>query len=176
MIESTQSDDGSNALLVAEQQSDATIFSLHRITIDSDVSRFTNAKTIDESIVIQPEHQSMEITNSVGDSNGITNDIVRRRRNSLNAKLQNFDVTTHNGCTGRRSFNENSVRNVQPSNGFNQTKSSQTVLPSTAVASASANASILFDCLDGLSHTLKEQDLRLHQIVHEHKVCDDTDE
>lgn len=136
---------------------------------------------MDDSILIQPEQQCMDITNgnqSVTGSvaympNGNANNpsLYRRRQNSFNSKApptfaevlqsaarsDSISPITINSKFSLPNANRNLCMN-QPNKSIN-TQSH----PATNISTIS--------CPDGLAHALNEQNLRLQQIVHEHKVC-----
>lgn len=151
---------------------------------------------MDESIFIQPEQQRMEITNGhLSDAsqtcnttasvpNGTANvssaSLYRRRRNSFNSKPPPYigDVSTAISHTHRsdsispntmnltKFFQQNTTRSLQSAA---QSSAVMRTLHSTQLQPAPANLSSIA-CPDGLAHTLSEENLRLQQIVHEHKV------
>lgn len=152
---------------------------------------------MDESIFIQPEQQRMEICNGnrsdVSQScntasvpNGTTANVssmslYRRRRNSFNSKPSPniADVTTVTVTQSHRSnsispntmnltkfFQQNPSRSPQSAA---QLSTQMRTLQSIQTQPAPANLSSIA-CPDGLAHTLSEENLRLQQIMHEHKV------
>lgn len=149
---------------------------------------------MDESILIQPEQQRMEILNGnrndsnqlmsatapVPNGNGIvtTMSLYRRRHNSFNSKpppciadmqtmsnvrSDSISPNTMNSkfiLPNNTSISRTMVANVQP-----------TSIRTINTPSQTTNISMI-SCPDGLAHALSEQNLRLQQIVHEHKVSD----
>lgn len=167
---------------------------------------------MDESILIQPEQQRMEIHNGYGNVNGnrseaasqfstynhnnstaivpngtannVSSSLYRRRRNSFNSKPPPYigdmsaAATANNTTIHTRSdsispntmnskfFLQNTTRSLQSTQSVSSTI--MRTLHSTQ-SHAPANLSSI-SCPDGLAHALSEQNLRLQQIVHEHKV------
>lgn len=140
--------------------------------------------TNDESISIQPEHHRMNISNGLAhfDStvnslpNGNANAPLFRRRNSSNTRqppsLADAAIQQINNRSDSISPNT-----INPIGKFNQPSSFRTSLPSaqsvphrlSSTPSTSVNLASI-SCPDGLAHALSEQNIRLQQIVHEHKV------
>lgn len=142
-----------------------------------------NASLMDDSILIQPEQQRMEIFNGNrldynqmstplpnGNSNGTTMPLYRRRRNSFNSKAPPSFVdmtTTANVRSDSISPNAMNSKFVLPS------RTLSTPHPSIRTANSPPHVPTnisMISCPDGLAHALSEQNLRLQQIVHEHKV------
>lgn len=146
--------------------------------------------TMDESIVIQPEQQRMEIFNgNRNDSNqlmsttivpnGNTNtnlSLYRRRRNSFNSKPPPcITDTTSSPYIRSDSISPNTMNSkfVLP-NPMRMLPSIQPTLMrtiNTFSQTATTNLSTI-SCPDGLAHALSEQNLRLQQIVYEHKASE----
>lgn len=147
---------------------------------------------MDESILIQPEQQRMEILNGNGNrndssqlgstatvpngnGNGIANiSLYRRRRNSFNSKPPGIvDVTnTPNVRSDSISPNAMSSKFALP----NASRAFASVQPASIRTISTLSQPItnisMISCPDGLAHALSEQNLRLQQIVHEHKVSE----
>lgn len=149
---------------------------------------------MDESIFIQPEQQRMEICNgnrsdahqvhTASVPNGTANvssvQVNRRRRNSFNAKPPPYvgDViataTSHtrpdsispNTLNSTKFFQQNATRSLHAA-----AAQPTTIMRThhTQSQQAPANLSVI-PCPDGLAHAISEQNLRLQQIVHDHKV------
>lgn len=149
------------------------------------------SSAMDESILIQPEHQQMDISNGnrtdytqssssaaaapVSNGNGIANfPLYRRRNDSYNSKPSPWFTDMPSTSTNVRSDS------ISPN-----TMNSKFVLPSTSrtlnTAQSNSNRTIntpsqpttnisMISSPDGLTHALSEQNLRLQQIVHEHKA------
>lgn len=148
------------------------------------------ANTMDESIVIQPEQQRMEIFNGnrydsnqimsttiVPNGNANTNmSLYRRRRNSFNSKAPPCITDTTSSPYARSdSISPNTMNSkfVLP-NPIRMLPSTQPILMRTNHTfsqTATTNLSTIA-CPDGLAHALSEQNLRLQQIVHEHKASE----
>lgn len=137
---------------------------------------------MDESIFIQPEQSSMDITNghrhdSVTVPNGNINysSLYRRRQSSLNSKhLPTYAEVVGNQSTSR----SDSISPVPINSKFSLTNTNRpspmppkppSIRPLLSTQTSATNISVI-SCPDGLAHTLSEQNLRLQQIVHEHKV------
>lgn len=165
-----------------------TSYNYYRPKVLSDVhSQFkkphvnNTTNPMDESIYIQPEQTCMEITNGHGhDSvtvpNGNINhsSLYRRRQSSLNSKhLPTYAEVVSNQSTSR----SDSVSPVPINSKFSLTNTNRpspmpkpsSIRPSLSTQTSATNISVI-SCPDGLAHTLNEQNLRLQQIVHEHKV------
>lgn len=138
---------------------------------------------MDESILIQPEQQRMEISNGNRyDSNQFvstasvpngTMPLYRRRRNSFNSKPPPaiFD-TPPNTNVRSDSISPNAMNSkFTLPNPMRTLSSMQTtsMRPINTHSQMITNISMI-SCPDGLAHALSEQNLRLQQIVHEHKV------
>lgn len=149
---------------------------------------------MDESILIQPEQQRMEITNwnrtdtnqlisttaPVPNGNGIvtTMPLYRRRHNSFNSKPPPYiaDMTTTSNVRSSDSISPNTMNSkfVLPNNTSRimvHPMQSTTIRTINTPSQVTTNISMI-SCPDGLAHALSEQNLRLQQIVHEHKVCE----
>lgn len=144
---------------------------------------------MDESILIQPEQQRMEILNgnrndstqfvstaTVPNGNGITNiSLYRRRRNSFNSKPPGMvDMTnTPNVRSDSISPNAMSSKYALP----NASRAFASVQPTSIRTISTLSQPItnisMISSPDGLAHALSEQNLRLQQIVHEHKVSEE---
>ncbi|XP_055307101.1 myotubularin-related protein 4 isoform X5 [Sitodiplosis mosellana] len=147
---------------------------------------------MDESILIQPEQQRMEILNGNrsdsnqlmsatapvpnGNGNGIvtTMPLYRRRRNSNNSKPPPCIAdmtTTSNVRSDSISPNTMNSKFVLPNNTTSRsvTTAQPTSIRTINTPSQTTNISMI-SCPDGLAHALSEQNLRLQQIVHEHKI------
>lgn len=139
---------------------------------------------MDESIFIQPEQSCMDITNghrydSVAVPNGNINhsSLHRRRQNSLNSK----HLPTYAEVVGMQSTSRSdsispvpinskfSLTNINHINRPSPMPKPASIRPSLSTQTSATNVSVI-SCPDGLAHTLSEQNLRLQQIVHEHKV------
>lgn len=156
---------------------------------------------MDESILIQPEQQRMEIFNGnrsdshqlmsttttaatpVPNGNGIvtTMPLYRRRRNSFNSKPPPCiaDMTATPNVVRSDSISPNTMNSkfVLPNQNITRTlvttqpTSIRTTVNTLSQATTTATTNIsMISCPDGLAHALSEQNLRLQQIVHEHKV------
>lgn len=150
---------------------------------------------MDESILMQPEHQRMDIVNggsrpdNATTMNGTGVHVPlhhRRRRNSSNSKQPTVDVISPNGQLPNRLITDNlsptTVTAAAMSTNASNTRfglSSARTMPTTPPGLRSFNATTLstlpptpavISCPDGLAHALSEQNLRLQQIVHDHKV------
>lgn len=136
----------------------------------------TALNTMDESILIQPEQNRMEISNGVtrnesnhsSMSNGNMS-LYRRRRNSFNSKPWIADMTTTSNVRSD-SVSPNTMNNSK----FVLSNTSRSLITPTSIRtintpSQSTNISLI-SCPDGLAHALNEQNLRLQQIVLDHKV------
>lgn len=144
---------------------------------------------MDESILIQPEYQRMDIVNgSRSDSattmNGIGMQMPlhRRRRNSSNSKQPTVDVISPNGQLPNRLFTDN----MSPTTATTNVPNTRFALPNvrtmsitppglrsfntTTMSTLPSTTAVNISCPDGLAHALSEQNLRLQQIVHDHKV------
>lgn len=159
---------------------------------------------MDESILIQPEQQRMEIYNGNGNGigngyrsdttnqfsannttaivpNGTANNVsslYRRRRNSFNSKPPPYigdvsaaaNTTVHTRSDSISPNTMNSKFFLHNTSRSLQSAQSSTIMRTLHTQShAPANLSSI-SCPDGLAHALSEQNLRLQQIVHEHKV------
>ncbi|XP_037035625.1 myotubularin-related protein 4 isoform X4 [Bradysia coprophila] len=119
----------------------------------------SNQVSMDESILMQPEHQRMEISNNGRHDNLPSNPVPthRRRRNSSNSRQETSPNKLVNG-----SISPSATTNSRSTPGARS-------LPLTPPGVLERpNAAI--SCPDGLAHALSEQNLRLQQIVYEHKV------
>lgn len=142
---------------------------------------------MDDSIFIQPEQQRMEISNGNRyDSNQFvstapvpngTMPLYRRRRNSFNSKPPPpiVDTASINANVRSDSISPNAMNSkfILPNN-YNITRTLSTTQPTSirmmnTPSQVTTNISMI-SCPDGLAHALSEQNLRLQQIVHEHKV------
>lgn len=139
---------------------------------------------MNESILMQPEHRKMDISCGNGNRyqdlaqlNTVTNlngnlPLNRRRHNSFNSKASSTNTDMTNNSNSRpsdRSISPNTINskfllnNTNRSLPINQTTLSRSNnIPSTNIS--------MISCPDGLAHALSEQNLRLQQIVYEHKV------
>lgn len=160
---------------------------------------------MDESILIQPEQQRMEIYNGNGNgygnrsdgsasqfsvnninstaivpngtANNVSSSLYRRRRNSFNSKPPPYIGDTSAAAAMHTQRSDSISPNTMNSKFFlqNTSRSLQSAPSSTIMRTlhtqshAPANLSSI-SCPDGLAHALSEQNLRLQQIVHEHKV------
>ncbi|XP_055708105.1 myotubularin-related protein 4 isoform X4 [Phlebotomus papatasi] len=116
---------------------------------------------IDESIHIHPEYQRLDLTNvRGGDSNNYGNAIYtstnRRRRNSSNSKSDISPKYTNGNMSPSATTSRFSTPGARS---LPMTPSGVTERPNVAIS-----------CPDGLAHALSEQNLRLQQIVYEHKL------
>lgn len=158
------------------------------------VANLANA-SIDESITIQPEHPRMNITNGMYSDNSVKHNntssavnltngsaALYRRRNSSNSRQPPSLVDAASSFVQQINLRAGSISpnttatttTVATTNKFNafrtslpiDTSASQrfTNIPAVPINIASISSP------DGLAHALSEQNLRLQQIVHEHKV------
>ncbi|GAB0094965.1 myotubularin-related protein 3 [Sergentomyia squamirostris] len=115
---------------------------------------------IDESIQIHPEFQRLDLTNMRLDSNNYGNtgytSSHRRRRNSSNSKSDISPKYTNGSMSPSATTSRFSTPGVRS---LPMTPSGVTDRPNVAIS-----------CPDGLAHALSEQNLRLQQIVYEHKL------
>lgn len=121
---------------------------------------------MDESILCQPEQQCMEITNGNNRQDSITNGyypLYRRRQNSLNSKAPPTFAEVVS-----QSNRADSISPIPVNSKFSLPNRSQ---PIRSMSSHATTNISMISCPDGLAHALSEQNLRLQQIVHEHKVC-----
>lgn len=128
-------------------------------------TQFANSNvnlTMDESILILPEHQRLEISNS-GKCDTVSNIINAsssdsRRRTSLSNSKNGVTSPNRNFCgsTTNSRFSTPGVKS----------------LPLTPPG-GSDRPPVVISCPDGLAHALSEQNLRLQQIVYEHKLRED---
>ncbi|KAJ6636385.1 Myotubularin-related protein 3, partial [Pseudolycoriella hygida] len=120
----------------------------------------SNQASLDESILLQHEHQRMEILNIGRQDNFTTNPISanRRRRNSSNSRQE---------TSPNKLVNES----ISPSATMNSRFSTPGArsLPLTPPG-VLERPNVAISCIDGLSPALSEENLRLQQIVYEHKV------
>lgn len=137
---------------------------------------------MDESIFIQPEQQQMEISNGnrMDFNQSVTNvdatmPLFRRRHNSFNSKpsscTSDMTVTSQTGRSDSISPNTMNSKFALPSTSRSlaTTKPFRTINMPSQTTTTTTNISMI-SCPDGLAHALNEQNLRLQQIVHEHKV------
>ncbi|KAG4070158.1 hypothetical protein HA402_003848 [Bradysia odoriphaga] len=119
----------------------------------------SNQVSMDESILMQPEHQRMEISNNGRHDNLPTNPVPthRRRRNSSNSRQETSPNKLVNG-----SISPSATTNSRSTPGARS-------LPLTPPG-ASERPTAVISCPDGLAHALSEQNLRLQQIVYDHKI------
>lgn len=157
----------------------------------SNGSLLTNA--LEDSILIQPEQQCMDISNgtrhdpippsitsstttpatAIPNGNANHSSLYRRRQNSLNSK----SPPTFADVVIQSHTRAGSISPVAMSSKFiipNTSRPLSIVQPTSnrllgSQSHASPNISS-FSSPDGLAHALSEQNLRLQQIVHEHKV------
>lgn len=149
---------------------------------------------MDESILMQPEHQRMDIANGGRSDgavtiNGIGMHVHRRRRNSSNSKQPTVDVISPNGQIPNRLHADNLSPTGTLTAGSNSTTNASNtrfILPNSrtmpitppglrsfnapSVSTQPSSTAVNISCPDGLAHALSEQNLRLQQIVHDHKV------
>lgn len=134
---------------------------------------------MDESIVMQPEHQRMDIVSNRLETLTSNCDIStimplhRKRRNSSNSKQPVLDLISPMGQLANRTILDNTSPSATISSRF--ALSSTRTLPITPNGSRppiapSTSMAVTIACPDGLAHALSEQNLRLQQIVHDHKV------
>lgn len=139
---------------------------------------------MDESILIQPEQQQMEIFNgnrsecsqlvsaTMPNGNGVANmsQPQRRRRNSFNSKppICGDIITYPYARSDTISSNTNSKFTLQ--NGSRSLSMTQPPLIRPNHTPSQTNTNISISCPDGLAHALSEQNLRLQQLVLDHKV------
>lgn len=140
---------------------------------------------MDDSIFIQPEQQRMEISNGNRyDSNQFvstapvpngTMPLYRRRRNSFNSKPPPpiVDTASINANVRSDSISPNAMNSkfILPNNITRTLSATQptSIRMMNTPSQVTTNISMI-SCPDGLAHALSEQNLRLQQIVHEHKV------
>lgn len=221
MIESTQSDDGliidttSKLYTTASLIEDAGINSIDCQRNSDSRSRFQppsdmsivarhiknvwsngGPTCMDESILMQPEHQRMDIVNGARsesmttmNGNGMHVPLHRRRRNSSNSKQPIVDVISPNGYLPNRLLADNlsptpmaSAITATTTNAPNtrfalpNTRTMPITPPglrsfnTTTMSTLPSTTAVNISCPDGLAHALSEQNLRLQQIVHDHKV------
>ncbi|XP_059612654.1 myotubularin-related protein 4 isoform X4 [Phlebotomus argentipes] len=115
---------------------------------------------IDESIHIPPEYQRLDLTNIRGDSNSYGNVYTaatsRRRRNSSNSKSDISPKYTNGNMSPSATTSRFSTPGAR----------SLPMTPSGVIE----RPNVAISCPDGLAHALSEQNLRLQQIVYEHKL------
>lgn len=164
------------------------------LMLDSDtksktLSNGSSHTAMDESILIQPEQQRMEIFNgnrtepyhSVstaivpnGNANGNVS-LYRRRRNSFNSKASSCtaDITSMPSYMRSDSISPNTMNQkfILPNPCRMMSTTQPTPLRTINTSSPITNISSI-SCPDGLAHALSEQNLRLQQIVHEHKASE----
>lgn len=145
--------------------------------------------TMDESIVIQPEQPRMEISNgnrhdtnqllsTVSVPNGNANGNVslqRCHRNSFNSKQSSYiaDITSSSTYIRPDCISPNTNKLIQPNTNRVLASTQSTLLRTNNTTSQTPTTNIsAISCPDGLAHALSEQNLRLQQIVHEHKVSE----
>lgn len=151
---------------------------------------------MDESILMQPEHQRMDIANG-GRSETVTTingpgmhvPMHRRRRNSSNSKQTTVDVISPNGQIPNRLLADNLSPTgtlMAGTNATSNTSNTRFILPNArtvpitppgmrsfnapTLSTQPSSTAVNISCPDGLAHALSEQNLRLQQIVHDHKV------
>ncbi|XP_055676615.1 myotubularin-related protein 4 isoform X1 [Lutzomyia longipalpis] len=116
---------------------------------------------IDESIHIHPEYQRLDLTNVRLDSTNYGNPIYnnstnRRRRNSSNSKSDISPKYTNGNMSPSATTSRFSTPGAR----------SLPMTPSGVIE----RPNVAISCPDGLAHALSEQNLRLQQIVYEHKL------
>lgn len=142
-----------------------------------------SSSAMDESILIQPEQQQMEIFNgnrcessqlgsaTVPNGNGIAAmPMQRRRRNSFNSKppIGGDIITYPYARSDSISPNTNSKFTLQNGSRALSVTQPPLIRPNHTPSQTTTNISI--SCPDGLAHALSEQNLRLQQLVLDHKV------
>ncbi|KAI9590234.1 hypothetical protein GQX74_008402 [Glossina fuscipes] len=152
----------------------------------------TLCNDMDESILILPEHEKLEIsvsgkcetivsTNSNSSANMTVSSVLTAPTTSA---LSMPYVTSLVGATTaqrrRRTSSSNSKRDGIIPKHVNNSYISRFSLPGGGVRSLpmtppglTDRPSIAISCPDGLAHALSEENIRLQQIVHEHKLRED---
>lgn len=141
---------------------------------------------MDESILMQPEHQRMDITNggrsesvTLMNGSGMHVPLHRRRRNSSNSKQPTVDVISPNGHLPNRLLADNLSPTAATTNTRFAQQNARTMpitppglrsFSATTMSTMPSTTAVNISCPDGLAHALSEQNLRLQQIVHDHKV------
>uniref|UniRef100_A0A1B0B9Q3 Lateral signaling target protein 2 homolog n=1 Tax=Glossina palpalis gambiensis TaxID=67801 RepID=A0A1B0B9Q3_9MUSC len=168
---------------------------IDRIISDLPATTTTNTtlcNDMDESILILPEHEKLEIsvsgkcetivsTNSNSSANMTVSSVLTAPTTSA---LSMPYVTSLVGATTaqrrRRTSSSNSKRDGIIPKHVNNSYISRFSLPGGGVRSLpmtppglTDRPSIAISCPDGLAHALSEENIRLQQIVHEHKLRED---
>lgn len=163
------------------------------------------ANSMDESIMILPEFQRMDITNGggqvIGNGNGNGGNSATSRR-EFHAAGRTYSMPTASNSSGGLSTPTatytaaassssngsvsppppppNAIQHAQPIQNAHQHNAGMSrfsaagmrSLPLTPPAShVHERPTVAISCPDGLAHALSEQNLRLQQIVQEHRVC-----
>uniref|UniRef100_A0A182LS02 FYVE-type domain-containing protein n=1 Tax=Anopheles culicifacies TaxID=139723 RepID=A0A182LS02_9DIPT len=128
----------------------------------------TSMMLMDESIIIQPQFQQLEINGKQpsGDGGSATaaygTQKERRRRNSSNSKhdLMSPCKPTNGSISPSATHSRFSTPGAR----------SLPLTPPSVPYAADRPPVATFSCPDGLAHALSEQNLRLQQIVYEHRL------
>ncbi|XP_055914062.1 myotubularin-related protein 3 isoform X3 [Eupeodes corollae] len=140
-----------NATILPKVHSKPNLSMLSSCSLNSN-----STNPMEESILILPEHPKLEISIS-GKCETVINSsssTSHRRRRTLSSNSRKEFTTNGKNTNGR--FSTPGVRS----------------LPLTPPGMPE-RPQIAISCPDGLSHALSEQNIRLQQIVHEHKVRED---
>lgn len=125
---------------------------------------------MEESILILPEHQKLEISIS-----GKCETVMNTTNTNTNTNTNTSSSSISTSHRRRRTLSSNSRRefsiNGKQTNGRFSTPGVRS-LPLTPPG-LPERPQIAISCPDGLAHALSEQNIRLQQIVHEHKVRED---
>ncbi|XP_037936813.1 myotubularin-related protein 3 isoform X2 [Teleopsis dalmanni] len=142
------------------------------------VTQIPATNSMDESILILPEHQKLEISVSGKCETIPSNGVTVATSNTPNSYYNTTFTTTSNQQRRRRTSSSNSRREAFFTRQINGSTNSRFSLPGVRSLPMTPpglpeRAQIALSCPDGLAHALSEQNIRLQQIVHEHKLRED---
>uniref|UniRef100_W4VR85 Lateral signaling target protein 2 homolog n=1 Tax=Corethrella appendiculata TaxID=1370023 RepID=W4VR85_9DIPT len=134
-----------------------------------------NNSIMDESIIIQPQYQHLEISSIKNYSNNNNNNQNLSSVNVQNQHHQQQQRRRRNSSNSKGDLNLNKIPNgsVSPSatnSRFSTPGARSLPLTPPGVPFVIDRPPVALSCPDGLAHALSEQNLRLQQIVYEHKL------